>query len=34
MALWPLGSPMVDLSIDTIESEYPDMVYGIGLHEV
>ena len=28
MALWPLGSPMVDLSIDTIESEYPDMVYG------
>ena len=28
MALWPLGSPMVDLSIDTIEEEYPDMVYG------
>ena len=28
MALWPLGSPMVDLSIDTIESEYPDLVYG------
>jgi len=28
MALWPLGSPMVDLSIDTIEDEYPDMVYG------
>ncbi|MAI67248.1 MAG: hypothetical protein CMJ26_05170 [Phycisphaerae bacterium] len=28
MALWPLGSPMVDLSIDTIQSEYPDMVYG------
>ena len=28
MALWPLGSPMVDLSIDTIESEYPEMVYG------
>ena len=28
MALWPLGSPMVELSIDTIEEEYPDMVYG------
>ena len=28
MALWPLGSPMVDLSIDTINEEYPDMVYG------
>ena len=28
MALWPLGSPMVDLSIDTIESEYPELVYG------
>jgi hypothetical protein len=28
MALWPLGSPMVDLSIDTIESEYPNLVYG------
>ncbi len=28
MALWPLGSPMVDLSIDTIKSEYPDMVRG------
>jgi hypothetical protein len=28
MALWPLGPPMVDLSIDTIEEEYPDMVYG------
>jgi hypothetical protein len=28
MALWPLGSPMVDLSIDTIEDEYPEMVYG------
>ena len=28
MALWPLGSPMVDLSIETIESEYPDLVYG------
>lgn len=28
MALWPLGSPMVDLSIDTIEDEYPHMVYG------
>ena len=28
MALWPLGSPMVDLSINTIEEEYPDMVYG------
>ncbi len=28
MALWPLGSPMVDLSVETIESEYPDMVYG------
>jgi hypothetical protein len=29
MALWPLGSPMVDLSIDTIESEYPNLVYGV-----
>ena len=28
MALWPLGSPMVDLSVDTIEAEYPEMVYG------
>lgn len=28
MALWPLGSPMVDLSVDTIKAEYPDMVYG------
>ena len=28
MALWPLGSPMVDLSINTIEEECPDMVYG------
>ncbi|HIA71433.1 MAG TPA: hypothetical protein EYO01_01820 [Phycisphaerales bacterium] len=28
MALWPLGPPMVDLSIDTIESEYPNLVYG------
>jgi hypothetical protein len=28
MALWPLGSPMVDNSLDTIRSEYPDMVYG------
>ena len=28
MALWPLGSPMVDLSIVTINEEYPDMVYG------
>ena len=28
MALWPLGTPMVDLSLDTIKDEYPDMVYG------
>ena len=28
LALWPLGSPMVDLSIDTIEEEYPELVYG------
>ena len=29
MALWPLGSPMVDKSLDTIRSEYPDLEYGI-----
>ena len=28
MTLWPLGSPMVDKSLDTIRSEYPDMIYG------
>jgi len=28
MALWPLGPPMVDLSIDTIEEEFPHLVYG------
>ena len=28
MALWPLGPPMIELSIDTIEDEFPEMVYG------
>ncbi|MDP7005346.1 MAG: hypothetical protein QF718_03955 [Phycisphaerales bacterium] len=28
MALWPLGSPMVDESLATIRAEYPDLVYG------
>ncbi len=28
MALWPLGSPMVDKSIATIKEEYPNLVYG------
>lgn len=28
MALWPLGSPMVDKSLDTIKSEYPHLQYG------
>jgi len=28
MALWPLGSPMVDQSIDTIKKEYSDLKYG------
>jgi len=28
MALWPLGSPMVDKSIATIRNEYPTLQYG------